>query len=105
MTIYEALEAIKSSVYGKDMRAAIYDAIKELNNRSSLSVELTQAEYDLLPVEEKYNGNEYFITDKGLIIKNDIQYGGGGGGMASSLKAKPRSVTTTEYGTITEINQ
>lgn len=104
MTIYEALEAIKSSVYGKDMRAAIYDAIKELSNRSSVSVELTQAEYDLLPVADKYNGNEYFITDKGLIIKNEINYGGGGG-TASSLKAKPVSITTAEYGEIIQVNE
>lgn len=104
MTIYEALEVIKSSVYGKDMRAAIYDAIKELNSRVSLSVELTQEEYDLLPEVDKFNGNEYFITDKKTIIKNGIQYGGGGG-TASSLKAKPRSVTTTEYGTIIQVNE
>lgn len=104
MTIYEALEAIKSSVYGKDMRTAIYDAIKELSSRSSVSVELTQEEYDLLPVADKYNGNEYFITDKGTIIKNGVPYGGGGG-TASSLKAKPVSVTTAEYGEIIQINE
>ena len=104
MTIYEALETIKSSVYGKHMRTAIYDAIKELSSRSSVSVELTQAEYDLLPVADKYNGNEYFITDKGFIIKNETKYGGGGG-TASSLKARPQSVTTTEYGTIIQVNE
>ena len=104
MTIYEALEAIKSSVYGKDMRTAIYDAIKELSSRSSVSVELSQSEYDLLPVADKYNGNEYFITDKGFIIKNEVKYGGGGG-TASSLKAKPVSVTTAEYGTIIQVNE
>lgn len=104
MTIYEALEAIKSSVYGKDMRTAIYDAIKELSSRSSVSVELTQAEYDLLPEPDKFNGNEYFITDKGFIIKNETKYGGGGG-TASSLKAKPISVTTSEYGTIIQVNE
>ena len=104
MTIYEALEAIKSSVYGKDMRTAIYDAIKELSSRSSVSVELTQAEYDLLPEPDKFNGNEYFITDKGTIIKNGIPYGSGGG-TASSLKAKPISVTTSEYGMIIQVNE
>lgn len=81
-TFLEDLQIIQTAVYGKDMRAAIYDALLKLSDRR-VGTELTLEEYEALSVEEKHNGSLYFITDKGYIIKNGVSYGAGGGYIAS----------------------
>lgn len=40
--------------------------------------EMTQAEYDDLSAEEKNDGTIRFITDKNIIVLNNIEYGGSG---------------------------
>lgn len=104
-TFLEDLQIIESAVYGKDMRAAIHDALLKLSDRR-VGRDLTLEEYESLPIEEKYNGSLYFITDKGYIIKDGTIYGSGGGYVASTLAYSfPDLSVSVNTGIPIEINE
>lgn len=49
---------------------------------SNIMTDITMEEYDGLTESEKMNGNEYFITDKKMIIRNGVNYSASGGAPA-----------------------
>lgn len=69
------LRAIASSVYGKDMRSAIHDSIKAVNDQADgIYRELRYSQYTELSSDEKMNGTLYFTTDTKQIFKSGIEY-------------------------------
>ena len=50
------------------------DYIEERN------IQVTRLEYEALPSSKLTNGKSYFITDEGVVIKNNVEYGGLSGG-------------------------
>ena len=68
------LEQIKNAIYGEEVRDAIYESIKAVNEASK---DLTFEEYAALPDASKVNGTVYYLTDIKRIMKNGIDYTSG----------------------------
>lgn len=77
------LEQIKTAIYGEDVRGAIYESIKAMNDSIK---DMTFAEYQLLPDSDKVNGTMYFLTDVKRLMKNGIDYSSGEDNSETSTK-------------------
>lgn len=71
------LRTIQNAIYGKDMRAALHDAIKAVNeDPNSYIKDMSYSEYESLSTAEKLNGTTYYITDTKQIFRYGIDYSG-----------------------------
>lgn len=70
------LDTIKNSIYGSQIRGSIYSALYKLAKDSNGGVTVTQEEYDFLPDDKLTDDVTYYISDKGTIIRNGVNYGG-----------------------------
>jgi len=69
------LNKIANSVYGKEMRSALHDSIKKVNDQLNTTIKpLTYSQYDALPSTEKMNGTLYFTFDTKQIFMNGVEY-------------------------------
>lgn len=98
------LTQIRNSRYGSEMRAALANAIEAINTQvdtmdAAKYVDILEADYSALTPEEQMNGTLYFITDKGVIMRNGVSYGGGGGfGLMSNAGFSGNGVTGVVVG-------
>ena len=69
------LNKIANSVYGREMRSALHDAIEKVNDDVNDQMRsLTYEEYRILSPSEKLNGTLYFTSDTKQIFLNGIEY-------------------------------
>lgn len=86
MSINMDLNNIKTAVYGRDVRSAIYNCIKYAIEKKT-SVEISSEEYAELVESETIDPDLiYYIYDTGEIYKNGISYGGKGGGVSNATR-------------------
>ena len=70
------LNDIKNAVYGEEVRSAIHDSIKAMNDElMSSSMDCTSNYYNNLPAEVATNGTTYFLTDTKRIMRSGVEYG------------------------------
>ena len=70
------LETIKSAIYGEQMRGAIHDSIKAVNDQLDVDSKILKyTEYEALPDNTKKNGTTYYLNDTGQIFKKGVEYG------------------------------
>lgn len=74
-SIQQALDTIMSSIYGRDMRQAIYDAVYQMNDNANEAIELAQIKFgtDVIsqtsPIGSYIEGTVYFNVQTGQIWK------------------------------------